>query len=92
MAFDSLAELLAMGRHGPYVWSAWGISLGLLGLSLLLVWRESRQVRRMLRRQLKREAAVQFEWAGGTGAGAVSRKRDESCDGSAAERVEKNES
>lgn len=26
MAFDSFAEFLAMGRHGVYVWSCFGIA------------------------------------------------------------------
>ncbi len=28
MAFDSLGEFLAMGRHGLYVWLAYGVSVG----------------------------------------------------------------
>jgi len=27
MAFDSVSEFLAMGRHGPYVWSSFGIAV-----------------------------------------------------------------
>ncbi len=33
MAFDSLADFLLMGRHGVYVWSAYGMcALALLSL------------------------------------------------------------
>jgi len=32
MAFDTLVDFLTMGRHGSYVWSAYGFSL------LALVW------------------------------------------------------
>ncbi|MGE3297343.1 MAG: heme exporter protein CcmD [Porticoccaceae bacterium] len=28
--FHSVAELLAMGGHGPYVWSAYGVALAVL--------------------------------------------------------------
>lgn len=58
MAFDSFAELLAMGRHGVYVWTAWGISLGLLTLCILLVRGESRAVQRTLRRRSRRELSA----------------------------------
>lgn len=54
MAFDSFAELLSMGRHGVYVWTAWGVSLGLLTLCVLLVRSESRAVHRTLRRRSRR--------------------------------------
>lgn len=30
MSFASFADFLAMGTHGPYVWSAYGISLAVL--------------------------------------------------------------
>ena len=26
MAFESFADFLAMGKHGPYVWAAYGVS------------------------------------------------------------------
>ncbi|MBN8411755.1 heme exporter protein CcmD [Halomonas denitrificans] len=58
MAFESLAELWQMGSHGPYVWTAWGATLGVLLLSVLLVCGESRDVRRTLRRRLRREGAA----------------------------------
>lgn len=58
MAFDSFSDWLAMGRHGVYVWTAWGVSLGLLALCVLLVRSESRMVRRDLRRRIRRAAAA----------------------------------
>ena len=27
MAFETFADFMAMGKHGPYVWSAYGITL-----------------------------------------------------------------
>lgn len=42
MQFDSLAALLQMGGHGPYVWSAYGISLLVLLVNALLPgWRRA---------------------------------------------------
>lgn len=58
MAFDSFADWLSMGRHGVYVWTAWGVSLGLLALCALLVRSESRGVRRDLRRRVRRAMAA----------------------------------
>ncbi|ERI52298.1 heme exporter protein CcmD [Pseudomonas sp. AOB-7] len=34
MSFSSFAEFLAMGSHGAYVWSAYGISLAVLALNV----------------------------------------------------------
>ena len=36
MYFDSFADFLAMGKHGAYVWSAYGISLAVLLFNVLL--------------------------------------------------------
>jgi len=58
MAFDSLADFMAMGSHGPYVWSAWGVTLGLLVVCVMMVRGESRAVRRTLRRRLRRDAVA----------------------------------
>lgn len=38
--FHSVAEFLAMGGHGPYVWSAYGVAL------VVLVWQIVRPLRR----------------------------------------------
>ncbi|AOB33440.1 hemagglutination activity protein [Bordetella sp. H567] len=35
MAFPSLADFLAMGRHGAYVWSAYGFCLALMSLNVM---------------------------------------------------------
>ncbi|PAV26441.1 heme exporter protein CcmD [Tamilnaduibacter salinus] len=36
MAFESINALLAMGGHGPYVWTSYGAFL--LVLSALVIW------------------------------------------------------
>ncbi len=34
MSFESFGDFLAMGHHGPYVWSAYGISLLVLAINV----------------------------------------------------------
>lgn len=53
-AFSGLSEWLAMGHHGPYVWSSWGLTFLVLAGLILWVRRERRnwtqqEVRRMQR-------------------------------------------
>jgi heme exporter protein D len=36
MKFDSFADFLAMGHHGLYVWSAYGICLWVLAMNVVL--------------------------------------------------------
>jgi len=50
MAFDSIADFLAMGKHGPYVWSAYGVT------TLVVLWNVLQPLFR--RRQLLREQAA----------------------------------
>lgn len=51
--FDSLADFMVMGGHGPYVWSAYGISALVL---LYLALRPLRHGRKFLTAPGKREA------------------------------------
>jgi heme exporter protein D len=58
MSFNSFAEFLAMGNHGLYVWSAYGISLLVLAINLggpLLARRRylQEQARRLRREESK---------------------------------------
>ena len=58
MSFASFAEFVAMGNHGLYVWSAYGISLLVLGINVaapLLARRRYLQdeARRLRREELK---------------------------------------
>ena len=55
MAFNTLADLWAMGTHGVYVWSAYGFSILVL---LALIWNTlstRRTVRKKLRKRLLRD-------------------------------------
>ena len=58
MSFASVAEFVAMGNHGLYVWSAYGISLLVLAINLVLPILARRrylqdQARRLRREELK---------------------------------------
>ena len=48
MFFDSFNELLAMGRHAPYVWSAYGISLSAIIIAHIAVRARHRRLKRTL--------------------------------------------
>ncbi|HLD66130.1 MAG TPA: heme exporter protein CcmD [Pseudomonas sp.] len=55
MYFDSFAALLAMGKHGAYVWSAYGISLAVLALNVALPILARRRYLQEQARMLRRE-------------------------------------
>lgn len=50
MAFESFADFLAMGRHGLYVWLAYGVTFA------IIVWNALQPV--LQRRRLLREQAA----------------------------------
>lgn len=56
MAFESLADFIAMGKHGSYVWTAYGVTFAIV---LWNVWQPLRQRKKLLQEQagaLRREA------------------------------------
>ena len=55
MAFESFADFLAMGKHGFYVWSAYGVSALLIIANMALAIRDQGQVRQRLARQQRRD-------------------------------------
>ncbi|WAJ36036.1 heme exporter protein CcmD [Pseudomonas sp. GOM7] len=55
MSFSSFAEFLAMGTHGAYVWSAYGISLVVLLLNVALPILARRRYLQDEARRLRRE-------------------------------------
>mgnify|MGYP006196924517 FL=1 len=55
MSFSSFAEFLAMGSHGAYVWSAYGISLAILALNVVLPILARRRYLQDEARRLRRE-------------------------------------
>ena len=55
MSFATFGEFLAMVTHGPYVWAAYGISLLVLAINLVLPWRARQQYLLGEARRLRRE-------------------------------------
>ena len=56
MAFESWADFLAMGKHGVYVWSSYGLTFAVIAG---LLWQARQQRRHFLQdyqQQMKREA------------------------------------
>lgn len=57
MAFETFADFLAMGRHGPYVWSSFGIAVAcFIGLAIEDRVSRAKAVKR-IQQQLRREKA-----------------------------------
>ncbi len=56
MSFNSFAEFLAMGNHGVYVWSSYGISLAILLLNVVLPLMTRQRYFKNEARRLRREA------------------------------------
>ena len=44
-----------MGGHGAYVWSAYAITLVVVGISLLRPWLLTRRLKRAIRQELSRQ-------------------------------------
>jgi heme exporter protein D len=55
MSFTSFAEFFAMGSHGAYVWSSFGISLAVLALNVVLPLLARRRYLQDEARRLRRE-------------------------------------
>lgn len=54
MKFDSFAEFLAMGHHGLFVWSAYGICFAVLAINVALPL--------LARRRYLRQEARRLRW------------------------------
>ncbi|MBT8766402.1 heme exporter protein CcmD [Metapseudomonas boanensis] len=55
MSFSSFTEFLAMGNHGLYVWSAYGISLVVLAINVAMPLLARRRYLQDEARRLRRE-------------------------------------
>ncbi|MDF1629357.1 MAG: heme exporter protein CcmD [Alcanivoracaceae bacterium] len=55
MYFESFAAFLQMGTHGPFVWSAYGISALLVVTNMWLAYRRQRLVLNEIRRLTRRD-------------------------------------
>ena len=56
MSFESFSGFLAMGRHGLYVWSAYGICLCVLAINVLAPVIARRRYLQQEARRLRRES------------------------------------
>lgn len=54
-AFNSLADFLAMGGHGLYVWTAYAIGVAVIGFNILSPLRLRRKLITEHQRRLRRE-------------------------------------
>lgn len=57
--FDSFADFLAMGHHGPYVWSAYGIALAIMIGMVAAPLQRGKALRKMIARQLRRDEVIE---------------------------------
>ena len=56
MSFESFSDFLAMGKHGLYVWSAYGICFIVLTINVLAPVFARRRYLRQEARRLRRES------------------------------------
>ncbi|MFJ3485881.1 heme exporter protein CcmD [Pseudomonas sp. NPDC090202] len=56
MSFASFADFLAMGKHGPFVWSAYAICLTVLAINVLSPLLARRRYLQQEARRLRRES------------------------------------
>jgi heme exporter protein D len=56
MSFESFSDFVAMGRHGLYVWSAYGICLGVLAINVLAPVFARRRYLQQEARRMRRES------------------------------------
>ncbi len=56
MSFNSFSEFIAMGNHGVYVWSSYGISFAILLLNVVLPLLARQRYLKDEARRLRREA------------------------------------
>lgn len=64
MAFDNLADFLAMGGHGFYVWLAYGVSLVALDYLLLSPLSKRRALLKEIQQRIRLEQAQQDSTTG----------------------------
>ena len=55
MEFETFADFIAMGKHGPYVWSAYGITLVVVIANILAPIMRRKGLVEEIKRKAKRE-------------------------------------
>ena len=66
MYFHSFSDFLAMGHHGVYVWSAYGISAVVIIANMVLAVKQAATLRKTLARQARREQQLGSDNESGT--------------------------
>lgn len=61
MYFETFADLIAMGTHGPYVWSAYALTLLVVVLNFVAIVHRRRQTIITLRQKLRRQQLQENE-------------------------------
>jgi heme exporter protein D len=56
MSFESFCDFLAMGKHGLYVWSAYGLCFSVLAINVLAPVLARRRYLQQEARRLRRES------------------------------------
>ena len=56
--FETFSDFLAMGRHGFYVWSAYGIALVAMTFMAIAPVRSGKAIRKTIQRQIRRDAVT----------------------------------
>ncbi len=57
MEFETFADFIAMGKHGPYVWSAYGITLVVVLANIVAPIMRRKGLLEEIKRKAKREQA-----------------------------------
>ena len=55
MYFDSFAELIEMGKHGPYVWSAYACFVVVVAGNIFAAISKRKKVKAEIERAIRRE-------------------------------------
>ncbi len=58
MAFDSFSEFLAMGKHGAYVWSAYGLTVLVIVVNIVQTRMRKKHITQQIARNVKRETSA----------------------------------
>lgn len=57
MSFESFADFIAMGTHGPYVWAAYGLSILILLINVVMPMIARRTYLKDEARRMRRESS-----------------------------------
>ncbi len=55
MAFESFNDFIEMGKHGPFVWSAYGISALVIVANIVAPLQRKKALHTEIKRKIKRE-------------------------------------